>query len=122
MFTAKASEQIRKLLQFVAASGSAALVNTRSGAIVATNGTNDSIGLIADLQALDLRHDSVEDVPQITVGLVGNSHLLVVKPDIRVECTELRARIEKACGMLESIVGKATERSASQFQPWMVKD
>lgn len=123
MLTAKAREQIERLLQYAAAGGNAALVNTHTGTLIATDGGADSTGLIEQLKALDLRLLAVEDISGVTLGQVGASYLLVVKSDeIQVDCSPLKSRIAKACDMLTRMVEHASERAAAQYKPWMGND
>lgn len=122
MFSAKAREQIEKLLRYVAASGNAALVDKRSRTVVATDGEDNSTGLFEQLGTVDLRRNELEEVPGVVVGEVGASFLLVVKEDIQVECSALQARLEKACEMLSRKLDRGTALYAAQFRPWIAKD
>jgi len=123
MLTAKAREQIRQLLQYASAGGNAALVNTHTATIIATDGRADSTGLIEQLRALKLDRRSVEGVPGVVVGQIGVSYLLVVKAnDIQIDCGPLRSRIAKACEVLTSMVERSSRRAAAQFKPWMLKE
>ena len=120
LFTTKARDQIEKLLQYVSASGNAALVNRANGEVLVTDGKEDSTGLAKALESLDLRSESIEEMRGVTVCELGASCILVVKEgEPRIDCGMLRTRIEKASQVLKSSINLATRCSAERFMPWM---